>query len=221
MKGQDHRSTRRLVEVEIVHEVAEYRDMLVIIRDRVQAMINSGGGVYSTVRFGNVLASNGSVVPQFVEQIESGGPVTVTHPEVRRYFMLIPEAVHLVLHAAALAKGDDTFVLEMGEQIRVLDLARNLIRLSGFVPEEDIPITFTGLRPGEKLSEELVGADEVAEPTAAAGILRVQLSTPPEWSQFLRQVTELEMLSDTGDDAAVIRRLCALVPTYRPSGSRK
>ena len=185
----------------------------------VQGM-SQGGGVCSAVRFGNVLASNGSVVPQFVDQIERGGPVTVTHPEVRRYFMLISEAVHLVLHAAALAKGGDTFVLEMGEQIRVLDLARNLIRLSGLIPGRDIPITFTGLRPGEKLSEELIGVDEVAEPTSASGILRVQLATPPEWSQFFSGTTELERLADTGDEAATIEGLRKLVPTYVPGGAR-
>ena len=185
----------------------------------VQAL--SQGGVCSAVRFGNVLASNGSVVPQFVEQIDHGGPVTVTHPEVRRYFMLISEAVHLVLHAAALAKGGDIFVLEMGEQIRVTDLARNLIRLSGLVPDQDIAITFTGLRPGEKLSEELVGGDELAEPTSTSGVLRVQLSAPPEWSQFLSLTSELERLADTGDDTAVIAVLRKLVPTYRPGGSRE
>jgi FlaA1/EpsC-like NDP-sugar epimerase len=181
----------------------------------VQGM-SQGAGVCSAVRFGNVLASNGSVVPQFVEQIERGGPVTVTHAEVRRYFMLISEAVHLVLHAAALAKGGDIFVLEMGEQIRVLDLARNLIRLSGLIPGRDIQITITGLRPGEKLSEELIGGDEAAEPTPASGILRVQLSTPPEWSQVLSLTAELERLADTGDNAATIEGLRKLVPTYLP-----
>jgi FlaA1/EpsC-like NDP-sugar epimerase len=186
----------------------------------VQGM-SQGSVVCSAVRFGNVLASNGSVVPQFVDQIERGGPVTVTHPEARRYFMLISEAVHLVLHAAALAKGGDTFVLEMGEQIRVLDLARNLIRLSGLIPGRDIQITITGLRPGEKLSEELIGGDEVAEPTSASGILRVQPSTPPEWSQFLSLATELERLADTGDDAATIDGLRKLVPTYLPGGARE
>jgi len=186
----------------------------------VQGM-NQGSAVCSAVRFGNVLASNGSVVPQFVDQIERGGPVTVTHPEARRYFMLISEAVHLVLHAAALAKGGDTFVLEMGEQIRVLDLARNLIRLSGLIPGRDIQITITGLRPGEKLSEELIGGDEVAEPTSASGILRVQPSTPPEWPQFLSLTTELERLADTGDDAATIDALRKLVPTYLPGGARE
>jgi len=186
----------------------------------VQGM-NQCSTVCSAVRFGNVLASNGSVVPQFVDQIERGGPVTVTHSEARRYFMLISEAVHLVLHAAALAKGGDTFVLEMGEQIRVLDLARNLIRLSGLIPGRDIQITITGLRPGEKLAEELIGRDEVAEPTSASGILRVQPVTPPDWTQFLSLTTELERLADTGDDAATIDRLRKLVPTYVPAGARE
>jgi FlaA1/EpsC-like NDP-sugar epimerase len=130
--------------------------------------------------------------------------------------MLISEAVHLVLHAAALAKGGDIFVLEMGEQIRVLDLARNLIRLSGLIPGRDIQITITGLRPGEKLSEELIGGDEAAEPTSASGILRVQLSTPPEWSQVLSLTAELERFADTGDNAATIEGLRKLVPTYIP-----
>ena len=142
--------------------------------------------------------------------------MTVTHPEMRRYFMLIPEAVHLVPQAATLAKGGDTFVLEMGEQIRVLDLARNLIRLSGLVPDEDISIAFVGLRPGEKLSEELIGEDEAADSTPAVGILRVQLSSPPEWHTFTQQVAELEKLAEAGDDTAVIAKLSQLVPTYRP-----
>ena len=183
----------------------------------VQALDRQGPVVYTTVRFGNVLASNGSVLPQFLEQVKSGGPVTITHPEMRRYFMLIPEAVQLVLQAAALGQGGDIFVLDMGEQIKIVDLARNVIRLSGFIPDEEIAVKFIGIRPGEKLHEELVGSDEIARASAAERILRVESRLTHGWSSLAVQVAILERLARAGDDKAVVKKLRELVPTYRPT----
>ncbi len=166
---------------------------------------------FAAVRFGNVLASNGSVVPTFLAQIANGGPVTVTHPEMRRFFMLIPEAVQLVLHAGALSDRAPLFVLEMGEQVKVVDMARDLIRLSGYVPDKDIAIEFTGIRPGEKLFEELTGDGEFTEPSSLPKILRVQTSAPQSHIGLAEAIARLEALALDGRDAEVLRELRALV----------
>ncbi|MGH7232364.1 MAG: polysaccharide biosynthesis protein, partial [Nitrospiraceae bacterium] len=171
---------------------------------------------FLTVRFGNVLGSNGSVLLRFQEQIKAGGPVTVTHPGVRRYFMLIPEAVHLVLQAASLGEQGAIYVLDMGEQIRVLDLARNLIRLSGYVPGEEIPISFVGLRPGEKLDEELVGEGETEEPSAIEKILRIRTLVPADLTSLEEKLIALEAAAILNNSARGIERLRDLVPTFRP-----
>jgi FlaA1/EpsC-like NDP-sugar epimerase len=174
-------------------------------------LARSGSTTFSIVRFGNVLASNGSVVPRFMEQIRKGGPLTVTHPDVRRYFMLIPEAVQLVLHAAALNGQAAIYVLEMGDQLKLVDLARDLIRLSGFIPDVEVPIQFTGLRPGEKLFEELIGDGERAEPSSVHGILKV---TPPVTTLTADDISRLEAAAIAGQADRVIALLEELIPGY-------
>ena len=170
---------------------------------------------FLTVRFGNVLGSNGSVLLRFQEQIRAGGPVTVTHPTVRRYFMLIPEAVQLVMQAASIGEQGAAYVLDMGEQIKVLDLARNLIRLSGFIPGQEIPIQFTGLRPGEKLKEELVGEGEKTAPSPIEKISRILWAPAPDTTDVAQKLAAMEHGIAMNDASWVLERLQELVPAFR------
>ena len=171
---------------------------------------------FAAVRFGNVLGSNGSVLPRFLEQIQAGGPVTVTHPEIRRFFMLIPEAVQLVLHAAALGEPDVVYVLEMGEQIKLVEMARNIIRCAGFIPDKEIPIAYIGLRPGEKLYEELIGPHEIAEPSSVPKILLVRGAPEYDLATLESQIESLMLLAEGGDAQGVVQQLRRLVPTFNP-----
>lgn len=185
------------------------------ICEMVIQMMNSRSQTdFVAVRFGNVLGSNGSVIPLFKKQIEQGGPVTVTHPDIIRYFMTIPEAVALVLQAGTYAKGGEIFVLDMGEPVKILDLAKNLIRLSGYTPGVDILIEFTGLRPGEKLYEELLMNEEGLEETPNK---LIHIGKPIEFNESLFEKQLKELYEVANLDLEQIRdKVCQLVPTYIP-----
>jgi len=177
------------------------------------------GTKFISVRFGNVLGSRGSVIPLFEEQIKRGGPVTVTHPEMKRYFMATSEAVLLVLEAAAIGDGGEAYILDMGEPIKILDLARDMIRLSGHEPDVDIPIVFSGLRPGEKLFEELLGAEEGSEPTEHARIFKARTrAVRPEGETLLQIEKLINVCSDGSDRDSIVNGLADIVPTYKPQG---
>ncbi len=171
---------------------------------------------FVAVRFGNVLGSNGSVVPIFKEQIAAGGPVTVTHPEMRRYFMTIPEASQLVLQAFAIGKGGEVFVLDMGEPVKIVDLATNLVLLSGLQPGRDIKIEFSGLRPGEKLFEELNLQDECLEPTSHTQIRSYVSPNEVNASHLDASLRNLKEIIDRRDVASLVLLLKGLVPEYNP-----
>ena len=179
----------------------------------VRLQAKGSGTSFAIVRFGNVLGSNGSVVPRFLEQIRRGGPVTVTHPDVRRYFMTIPEAVQLVLHAASVAVSGKTYVLEMGEQLRLVDVAENLIRLAGLVPGEDVHIEFIGMRPGEKMFEELHGHDEDLTPSPVPKV-QIVVPAPKHVAVTREQLETLEELAFDGRTAEARERLFELAAAH-------
>ncbi len=179
----------------------------------VQSMNGISNTRFVAVRFGNVLGSRGSVIPLFKKQIAKGGPVTLTHPDMKRYFMTIPEASQLVLQAGAMAKGGEVFVLDMGEPVKIYDLARDLITLSGLIPEVDIPIKITGLRPGEKLFEELLSAEDGTEKTAHNKIFTAKIK---QQDKVLMDENVLKLLElEKADD--IVRMLKKIVPTYTPN----
>lgn len=170
------------------------------------------GKAYSVVRFGNVLGSRGSVVPIFKQQIATGGPVTITHPDMERYFMTIPEAVHLVLNAASMGKGQETFVLNMGKQVRILDLAEDLIRLSGLEPGKDIEIVFTGIRPGEKLSEDLWDFDHTFKATSHPDIYLHECQENLKENELFQITERLADMAREGDVPGILNLMNEVIP---------
>jgi FlaA1/EpsC-like NDP-sugar epimerase len=184
----------------------------------IRAMDERSSTEFVAVRFGNVLGSHGSVIPLFNKQIAEGGPVTVTHKDITRFFMTIPEAAQLVIQAGSFAKGGEIFILDMGEPVKIYNLAKDLIKLSGFEPNEDIKIEVTGLRPGEKLYEEVLVSEEGIGKTAHDKIF---VAKPASYNigELKAKFQELNVLCEKGDDAGIVMRLQKIVPTYRPSNA--
>lgn len=179
----------------------------------VQSMNKNSGTRFVAVRFGNVLGSRGSVIPLFKKQIAKGGPVTVTHPDMKRYFMTIPEASQLVLQAGAMAKGGEVFVLDMGEPVRIYDLAKDLITLSGLIPDKDIEIKITGLRPGEKLFEELLSAEDGTEKTTHKKIFTARIKEIDK-AELDKEISKILEITDGEEVVAALQKI---VPTYTPN----
>lgn len=184
----------------------------------IQSNNESGKTRFITTRFGNVLGSNGSVIPLFKKQIENGGPITVTHPEVTRYFMTIPEACQLVLEAGAMGEGGEIFVFDMGQSIKIIDLANQMIKLSGLEAGKDIEIKFTGLRPGEKLYEELLNAEENTLPTHHPQIKVAKVRTYDKEEMSL-EIADLIMLFNSQDNDKLVEKMKQIVPEYISNNS--
>ncbi|WP_295648884.1 nucleoside-diphosphate sugar epimerase/dehydratase [uncultured Mucilaginibacter sp.] len=174
---------------------------------------------FITTRFGNVLGSNGSVIPRFRSQIQKGGPITVTHPEIMRYFMTISEAVQLVLEAGVMGVGGEIYIFDMGKPVKISDLAMNMIRLAGLVPDKDIKITYTGLRPGEKLHEELLNQEELTLPTHHEKIKIAKVITYP-YQQVIDDIDELIALNKQNNNTALVEKMKMIVPEFVSKNSQ-
>ncbi|UCG27080.1 MAG: polysaccharide biosynthesis protein, partial [Bacteroidales bacterium] len=185
----------------------------------IQSLNGASSTSFITTRFGNVLGSNGSVIPRFRKQIEKGGPITITHPEVTRYFMTIPEACQLILEAGTMGKGGEIFVFDMGESIKILDLAKKMIRLAGLTLGKDIQLNYTGLRPGEKLYEELFNSD--IEDTIPTHHPKIMIAKVPEYDykSISKDIDKLIELSVRSDNFAVVRLMKKIVPEFISSNS--
>jgi FlaA1/EpsC-like NDP-sugar epimerase len=183
-----------------------------------QALGRKSGIKFITTRFGNVLGSNGSVIPRFRQQIEKGGPLTITHPDITRYFMTIPEACQLVLEAGAMGKGGEIFIFDMGQSVKILDLARKMIKLSGLTLDKDIQIVYTGLRPGEKLYEELLNDKEKTIPTHHSQILIAQVKEY-DFESISKDISGLISLFDQQDNNAIVTKMKQIVPEYKSNNS--
>jgi FlaA1/EpsC-like NDP-sugar epimerase len=183
-----------------------------------QSLNEFGITSFITTRFGNVLGSNGSVIPLFRKQIENGGPITVTDPEVTRYFMTIPEACQLVLEASAMGKGGEIFIFDMGKSVKIVDLAKNMIRLAGLIPGKDIEIRFTGLRPGEKLYEELLSKEENNIPTYHPKIMIAKI-IPVSFEEIVQKVNKLISISESSDNMQIVAMMKNIVPEFKSHNS--
>ncbi len=184
----------------------------------VQALGKKSGIRFITTRFGNVLGSNGSVIPRFRQQIENGGPITITDPEITRYFMTIPEACQLVLEAGAMGKGGELYIFDMGQSVKILDLAKKMIKLSGLTLDKDIKIIYTGLRPGEKLFEELLNDKEKTVPTHHSQILIAKVKEY-EFETISAQIDSLISLFDKQENESIVSRMKEIVPEYKSNNS--
>jgi FlaA1/EpsC-like NDP-sugar epimerase len=173
---------------------------------------------FITTRFGNVLGSNGSVIPRFRQQIEKGGPVTVTHPEITRYFMTIPEACRLVLEAGCMGNGGEIYIFDMGKSVKIIDLAKRMIRLAGLIPNQDVKIEFSGLRPGEKLFEELLNDNENTMPTHHEKIM-IGKTREYLFEDIEPQIYELIKYAKGNDDVQVVRAMKQLVHEFKSKNS--
>jgi FlaA1/EpsC-like NDP-sugar epimerase len=184
----------------------------------VQALGRKSGIKFITTRFGNVLGSNGSVIPRFRQQIEKGGPLTITHPDITRYFMTIPEACQLVLEAGAMGKGGEIFIFDMGLSVKIVDLARKMIKLSGLTLDKDIQIVYTGLRPGEKLYEELLNDKEKTMPTHHSQIMIAKVKES-DFEEISKSISELIELFDKQENDSIVSKMKQIVPEYKSNNS--